>query len=545
MYSFPLDNNNSSLNPKREASLRALRMQSGYENSYISPEAMAQHNDPFSDPIQGNRIIISSRLRNTDDDNTSSFTIPFSTTLTNTSAIRIMNVDIPVTGSTINEGNDSLYFSEEVGGGSMLFNLFAARLPHGIYTATDLATVIAFAMQCAQCQTSPIVSPANTYTCVYEDTFSNTIRISSTVPSGSSNMTPFAIQAPTLPQGTIMNHMNRLQITSIAWNSTTHMLTFTTKNKTHGIAQGDVIATLIIRPQFLDTVNNNQRYAAPTLTLQNHAITKSDVCDPNSNVISIAMDASLWTVFANANVSFLPNNVFTISESSYLSTMAMERNVGKTLGFTRSVSQSHFDIIGVGYNTSNSVATFITSSPHGFSIGGKVTVYVQGKTLANQTITVIPNDQTFCIHYVSLTSSPNNISPAGDISGAQVILTDGTNGTISVMAISPQKVDLTLQSRVVLVHLQINRTQEVGNVFVPNVNHRFMARVQLNTEPGTIQFNHNSEHIIGTFQLDSPIQKINGITISLYNETGLLLYDTHGVEWSAVLEFMCDNNGNQ
>ena len=129
--------------------------------------------------------------------------------------------------------------------------------------------------------------------------------------------------------------------------------------------------------------------------------------------------------------------------------------------------------------------------------------------------------------------------------GAIAYLTDGIIGTTSTLAVSPKKVDLSLQSRDVLIYCKINRTQEVGNFFVPGVNNRFLARVQLTCEPNSFQFNLNADHIVGVFQLDLPIQKINSVTVSLYNETGLLLYDTNGVEWSAVFEFMCDNNGNQ
>lgn len=549
MYSYPLDNNSGSINPKRESSLRAMRMQSGYQNSYISPEALARLNDPFADPIQGNRILISSRMRKTEDTSSSSFTIPLSTTLTNTSAIRIMNVDIPVSGNTINTDNDTLYFSEEVdssigivNGGGPAFNLFAARIPHGVYSATDLANIASTSMQCAQCLSATIVSPANIYSCTYEDTCSSTIRIAAIPGPNMNNVTPFTVLAPTNPQGTIMNHMNNIQVTSILWNAGTNKLTIVTKSKSHGILSGDTIYMLVIRPQFIDTITNNQRYKAPNLTIQNHPITKTDQCDPNSNFISITIDPLKFAAFTDAGITAIPNDTFMIMESSYLSTVAMDRNIGKTLGFTKSTTQSVFEIIGISWNPLSDIATFVTSSPHAFTVGSTVTIIVQGQTLQNQAVTTIQNIQSFSINYPLFT---NNIAPAGSLVGAIAYLTDGIIGTTSTLAVSPKKVDLSLQSRDVLIYCKINRTQEVGNFFVPGVNNRFLARVQLTCEPNSFQFNLNADHIVGVFQLDLPIQKINSVTVSLYNETGLLLYDTNGVEWSAVFEFMCDNNGNQ
>jgi hypothetical protein len=342
------------------------------------------------------------------------------------------------------------------------------------------------------------------------------------------------------PIGQIMTFTNSLKIVMATWNSQNSILTITTKTNPHGLAPGDVIAQMVIRPIICDPQQQQQQPPQP-FVLRNYQIQKGDSCNMDSNVLSITIDSSLWAAFAQAGITSLPNSSFGIADSSSFTTYAMEKNIGKTIGFTKSVKQTVLSIIGVAFDVASGNVTFTTNVPHALTVGSYVTINMQQQTITSALVTVTPHACAFAIHNSTFTSS---FSPAGDLTNAFAFPTDGANHLSSVLAISPQKVDLTLQNRIVLIHCKINGAQEIGNVFVPGVNNRFFARVQLAGDNGAIQFYRNPEHVIGVFQLELPILKVNSVRISLYNETGLVLYDTHGVEWSAVLEFMCDNGGN-
>ena len=484
--------NVSTHNPSREAQLRAFRLLSnGSNNMHVPAQQLLDMRDPLASPMQGNRVLFSSRFRNINDSSMSAFTTTLTNTILNPYAMQVLNIDIPATGHNITQDNQILYFVEKV---DTTMHFFAAYLPVGNFTASDLADVIAISMQNAQCVNYPGTLPQNTYVCTYEDGYTNTIRITADVNDF------FNILSPVTPPAQPI-----LSVTKV--NDRT--VSITTALKAHGIGKGDIIETLSIRNE------------EGTFIIRNLQILSSDSCDPNSSTFTVTNP--------NANYVWPFTSTVASAQTSSMQTKSMRNNIGPTIGYALSTTTTFIPVLH--FTNRSGTRTLVTALPHGLETGDQADVYVGSTRVL--TITVQASSNQF---HLSTTSS--------------LTLTDVQNvpeGNVTLVTksrMAPNKIDLTSQNRTVLIRCLLNGTTEVGSIFVPSSPTRFLARVQISSAPNTMQYVQESLHSMGVFELPHPIKQLYNVRLELYNENGLTLYDTNGVHWSCVLEFMCDNNGN-
>ena len=216
------------------------------------------------------------------------------------------------------------------------------------------------------------------------------------------------------------------------------------------------------------------------------------------------------------------------ADASSLITTAMRQNVGRTIGFDISSVESPIPILH--YSQRFSVQTIVTSLPHGLETNDQADLYIDGRFSRTITFTGAPSD-------FDLTFSSANLGGLENPSAANAYL-------ICKNKLAPNKLDLTSMNRNILIRCLLNNSIEVGSIHVPTSSMRFLARVQVISSPNSVQFVQELLHSLGLYELVQPIKSLVSVRLELYNENGLDFYDTHGVDWSIVLECMCDNNGN-
>jgi hypothetical protein len=303
------------------------------------------------------------------------------------------------------------------------------------------------------------------------------------------------------------------------------MLTLNTRNPVHGIATGDTI-------QFLTLIDKDN---GVQITLQPQTIRLGNgmTANPSTNEIQVSLPTSfVWPFTQNVLVNMQGSIV----------TASMERNLAKDLGFTVSMPNgSRLQVVNIGIFLVT--CTLITNIPHRMEPGSIFRYVADNQSRDDCVVVSVINDFTIG---VAIGSSPGcipgsmlHVSP-----DQNYYLIHKTSSAIDSLRVAPNKIDLSRTKRHVLIRCLLNGSQEIGNVFLPNSNMRFLAQVQLRVASNSIQFSTDSDIIEGSFLFPTPVSKVDSIRLELYSDDTQELFDLQGVDWSLVAHFVCDNEGN-
>lgn len=488
-------------------------------------QTTSQHQQPQQQ--QGNRVLLSSKLRNiAESPNTNSFTINLSQPLYNVTLVRVCGIDVPITGHAINNTNDCLYFSESQPGFDE--TLFEARIPWGTYTASDLMLVLSTCARAAkpsayQVGGSPATgNPKNVYYFTYEGAFTNTVSVTAT----NSDAVPFTLHAPntSFSGAALYGDMYALDLNIVTWNPATSTLTLTTKTPTHGIATGDILRFVSLNASGI------------SFSLSNISLSAGSTSNPDSNVIILQnLNNIQWPFASNVLDAVGSSGLIGVVVSA-----AMDRNISRFLGFTTSSKPTANPIIGIYNKSTENTVSICCAYPHRLSLlqnSRFAVVGANGTVLANNVpVSAVPN--TFTVSCLK-----SNYDPSIDLQGA-FIYGQSSSSLIYNNIFATQKIDLSSFNRNVLVRCILNNVHEIGNVFLPSTNMRFLSRVQMKQNPGSIQFQSRADQAQDVFLLSQPIGRLLSVRLELYSEVDHKLYNLQGAEWTMDAEFFCDNSGN-
>ena len=253
--------------------------------------------------------------------------------------------------------------------------------------------------------------------------------------------------------------------------------------------------------------------------------------DPQTNLITLVMDNSFVWPFGSDSVDHLQGNIITAS---------MDRNMARHLGFvlsTLSGTKVIVENIRIGLDST----TMVTASPHRMESNAYFQFVSKTGTVNACRVTSIINEFTFTAAIGSTTGSiPGQYL---QISPDQIYIVQQTASGAKSTCIGSSKIDLTVGKRHVLVRCVLNGSYEIGNIFLPQSNMRFLARVQLKSISNSIQFSTDSDHIEGSYIMPKPMNRVDSIRLELYSDSTQKLYDLQGLEWSLLADFVCDNEG--
>jgi hypothetical protein len=251
----------------------------------------------------------------------------------------------------------------------------------------------------------------------------------------------------------------------------------------------------------------------------------------NSSVIVMTITATDWTnVFATAD-----------AVSGSVSPMCATTNVATELGFTTfpyATVDTGIEIIGIDRGGTNTV--YYTKFAHGLTAGTDTVSFLNLLGLTGTYVTVAGGTtRSFLIANLTLDLGVGNIVEAlftGVNKPAAVYRVNSADGA----RLGTRRVDLNARNRGCFVRVLVNGSDEVGSIKSAKTMRTYLAKIPF--KAGVNNVTHatmKTDFTGGMHHYASGMEQVRSVRIQLYDDSEDP-YEMNGLNWSTVIEFVCE-----